>query len=136
MQTFQPTVKVLTVPRAGTRWLVVPMLLLSGCAGPSMAELQDRPVDRTWGSSASPGAVTQCVQDQLDQETGYFNSLAYLPTQMEERDGGWRLVGRAQAQYPAFIIGAHPASGGSQVELRAWGSWPDRIGPVIDRCVK
>ena len=100
--------------RTGTRWLIVPLLLLTGCAGPSMAELQDR----------------------LDQETGYFNSLAYLPTQMEERDGGWRLVARAQAQYPAFIIGARPATGGSQVELRAWGSWPERIAPVIDGCVK
>ncbi len=122
--------------RTRTRWLVVLLLLLTGCAGPSMAELQDRPVDRTWRSSADPGSVTQCVQDRLDQETGYFNSLAYLPTQMEERDGGWRLVARAQAQYPAFIIGARPATGGSQVELRAWGSWPERIAPVIDRCVK
>jgi hypothetical protein len=124
------------VARTETRWLVVSLLLLSGCAGPSMAQLQDRPVDRTWRASADPGSVIQCVQDALDQETGYFNSLAYLPTQMEERDGGWRLVARAQAQYPAFIIGARPATGGSQVELRAWGSWPDRIGPVIDRCVK
>src|SRR4030095_13183795 len=96
--------------------------LLSGCAGPSMAQLQDRPVDRTWRASADPGSVIQCVQDAIDQETGYFNSLAYLPTQMEERDGGWRLVARAQAQYPAFIVGARPAPGGSPGELRARGS--------------
>jgi hypothetical protein len=129
---------VLTVAKTGGPWLVVLALLLTGCAGagPTMAELQDRPIDRTWRSSANPGAVTQCVQEQIDQESGYFNSLAYLPTQMEERDGGWRLVARAQAQYPAFIVGARPAAGGSQVELRAWGSWPERIAPVIDRCVK
>ncbi|HEY7253080.1 MAG TPA: hypothetical protein VIG37_21455 [Methylomirabilota bacterium] len=124
--------------KTASPWLVVLALLLTGCAGagPTMAELQDRPIDRTWRSSGSPGAVTQCVQDRIDQESGAFNSLAYLPTQMEERDGGWRLVARAQAQYPAFIVGARPAAGGSQVELRAWGSWPEHIGPVIDRCVK
>ena len=122
--------------RTGTRWLLVPMLLLTGCAGPTMAELQDRPVDRTWQALANPAAVTQCVQDQLDQESGYFNSLAYLPTQLEERDGGYRMVARAQAQYPAFIISTRPATGGAHVELRAWGSWPERIGPVIDHCAK
>ncbi|HEY7251017.1 MAG TPA: hypothetical protein VIG37_11015, partial [Methylomirabilota bacterium] len=87
--------------KTGGPWLVVLALLLTGCAGagPTMAELQDRPIDRTWKSAADPGAVTQCVQEQIDQESGYLNSLAYLPTQMEERDGGWRLVARAQAQY-------------------------------------
>jgi hypothetical protein len=112
------------------------MLLLAGCAGPTMAELQDRPVDRTWKASVHPATVTQCVQDQLDQESGYFNSLAYLPTQLEERDGGYRMVARAQAQYPAFIISTSRATGGANVELRAWGSWLERIGPVIDRCVQ
>lgn len=112
-------------------------LVATSCA-PSLTAMREREPVRTWSAAAAPTAVLDCLQVQLDRESGLamFNPKANLRTQREAHEGGAVvLIARGSMNNAMeFIVTARPEGAGSHVELRTWADWPRVIVPVIERC--
>lgn len=112
-------------------------LAVTSCA-PSLTAMREREPIRSWSAAAAPTAVLDCLQVQLDRESGLamFNPKANLRTQREAHEGGVVvLIARGSMNNAIeFIVTARPEGAGSHVELRTWADWPRVIVPVIERC--